>query len=306
MRAFAGRSIVLAIILGLPQLGIPAEPSGDSITGLVVRVVDGDTIHVLPKDKATLKVRLEGIDAPETGQPFGTKARQALASKILAKTVTVETTGNDKYGRTLGIVWLNGRNINLEMVAEGWAWHFKKYSKDAALANAETEARAKHAGLWADANPQSPWDWRATEKQRRNELGTARPTADPSIPALPKTDTPTPRTTLKPVVEDNSHTDDAKSVVYITATGKRYHSAGCVYLRKSSIAISLADAKARGLTPCSKCGGHPTHVEDHSSDSAIDRPANDSTGGSQTIYTGPRGGRYHYSASGKKVYERKR
>jgi micrococcal nuclease len=279
-----------------------ARPGSESITGVVARVIDGDTIHVLAKDKTTVKVRLEGIDAPETGQPFGTKARQALAAKILGKTVIVETKGNDKYGRTLGVVSLDGRNINLEMVSEGWAWHFKKYSKDAALANAENEARAKRAGLWADAKPQSPWDWRAAEKQRRKELGTARPTADPSIPAAPKTDAPT----TKPVAKDNPQSDDAKEVVYITGTGRRYHSAGCVYLKPTGIAISFADAKARGLSPCTTCGGHPTRIEDHSSNSAIEQPANNSTGSGQTIYTGPRGGHYHYSASGKKVYERKK
>lgn len=300
MSRFAGRLLLLALLITLPKQAIPAEPSADSITGLVARVVDGDTIHVLEKDKTTVKVRLDGIDAPETGQPFGTKARQALAAKILAKTVNVGTKGNDKYGRTLGVVSLDGRNINREMVAEGWAWHFKKHSKDAALANAETEARAKRAGLWADANPQSPWDWRATEKERRKELGTGRPTADPSVPAVPKSDTPKPAETTKPVADANPQSE----VVYITDTGRKYHSASCVYLKKSKIAISLADAKARGLTPCSTCGGHPTHIEDHSSDSAIEQPAHNSTGSGQTIYTGPRGGHYHYSASGKKVYER--
>jgi micrococcal nuclease len=303
MRTVAGCFFVLALIFALPQSGIPADPSADSITGLVVRVIDGDAINVL-QDKTTVQVRLEGIDAPEAGQPFGAKARQALASKILAKTINVERKGNDKYGRTLGVVWLDGRNINLEMVAEGWAWHFKKYSKDPVLASTETQSRAKHTGLWADSTPQSPWDWRAAEKERRKQFGVARATTDPSVPALTQSDTATPRVVMKPV-QTNTEADD-KSVVYIVTHGRHYHSPTCSYLNGSKIAISLSDAKERHLTRCPKCGGHPTHLEDHSSDSAIDFAASDPTPVGKTIFTGPRGGRYHYSASGKKVYERKK
>jgi len=303
MRKFVGRFLVLALILALPQLGRSAEPSVDSITGLVVRVIDGDAINVL-QDKTTVQVRLEGIDAPEAGQSFGAKARQALASKILAKTVNVEIKGNDKYGRTLGVVWLDGRNINLEMVAEGWAWHFKKYSKDPILANAEVQARAKHVSLWADSKPQSPWDWRAAEKERRKQLGIARATADPSVPALSQSDTPTPRVVMKPV-QTNTEVDD-KSVVYIVTHGRHYHSPSCSYLNGSNIAISLSDARERHLTRCPKCGGHPTHLEERSSDSAVDFGAGNVTPTGKTIFTGPRGGQYHYSASGRKVYERRR
>jgi hypothetical protein len=245
--------------------------------------------------KTSVKVRLDGIDAPETGQGFGTKAKQALSGKILARTVRVKTTGTDRYGRTLGVVWLGDRNINFEMVAEGWAWHFKKYSKDHALADAENQARAKKAGLWADEHPIAPWDWRLGEKERRQETGIARATADPSVPALPKSAAEPKSKSIEKPVEKSSSDDSDKAIVYITKSGKKYHSAGCSYLAKSSIPISLADAKNRGYTPCSKCGGIPTKTHDES-DHATD---------TSTTYTGPRGGHYHYSKSGKKVYEKK-
>jgi micrococcal nuclease len=65
---------------------------------------------------------LEGIDTPERAQPFGQKARQALAKKVFGKVVRVDDLGKDRYGRTLGIVRLGKRNVNLELVREGWAW----------------------------------------------------------------------------------------------------------------------------------------------------------------------------------------
>jgi endonuclease YncB( thermonuclease family) len=306
MRLNAGRLFLATLLFALPKYALSAEPgavstepSAESIIGVVVRVIDGDTIHVLPKDNTLVKVRLNGIDAPELGQPYGSKSRQALVGKILGKTVRVEPTGTDTYGRTLGVVSFNGSNTNLELVSDGWAWHLKKDSKDAALAKAETEARAKRAGLWADVNPQSPWDWRAAEEQRRKESGPTRPTADASVSSRLQSGAP------KPFVSKASQNDekaDDKSVVYIVKYGKHYHSLGCPHLNETSTAIPFADVKSRHLTACPKCGGQPSHIEEHSPDSTLGGMA---SSGSAT-FTGPRGGRYHYSASGKKVYERKK
>jgi micrococcal nuclease len=275
--------------------------SEEPFTGLVVRVVDGDMIHVQHGDESA-KVRLEGIDAPESGQTFGPKAREVLVKKILARTVTVKPTGVDKYGRTLAVVWINERNVNLEMVREGFAWHFKKYSKDAALAAAEENAREQRRGLWADSAPQPPWEWRKEEKERRKETGLARATADPSVPpASPKSSTEE-KESPKPAPEQHLHADDSTAIVYLAKTGKRYHSSDCAVVSGKTRAIALGDAKRKGYTPCPKCGGKPTLpdavIADTDSDLAHDTGA--------TIYTGPRGGRYHYSASGKKVYEKRR
>jgi endonuclease YncB( thermonuclease family) len=93
----------------------------------VTRVTDGDTIKI-SRDGTTITVRLVGIDAPETskrknepGQPFSRKATKHFASLVLNKSVTVESSGTDRYGRTLGVVFVNGKNVNLEMVKVGLA-----------------------------------------------------------------------------------------------------------------------------------------------------------------------------------------
>jgi endonuclease YncB( thermonuclease family) len=132
----------------------------------VVSVHDGDTLRVIDRDNVEVKVRLLGIDAPETGQAFGTKSRDALAAMVKGKAVELVGSEKDRYGRTLATVMVGGVNANLEMVRKGLAWHFTRYSKDPQLAEAEREARAAKRGLWADAEPVAPWKWRAAETNR--------------------------------------------------------------------------------------------------------------------------------------------
>jgi micrococcal nuclease len=112
-----------------------------ALTGKVVSIADGDTLTILTADKQQIKVRLSGIDTPERKQAFGTQAKQALSSKVFSKTIRVQDNGKDRYGRTLGDIYLGERWINLEMVAEGYAWHYKAYSKDKRLGDAEGTAR---------------------------------------------------------------------------------------------------------------------------------------------------------------------
>lgn len=139
----------------------------DAIAGKVVNVHDGDTVRVLDAANVQHKVRLQGIDAPERGQPFGTVSRDRLAALVMGKAVTVHDDGRDKYGRTLGRIEIEGQDVNRTLVAEGLAWHYVKFSKDAGLAAAEREARAAKRGLWGDAKPVPPWEWRATAKDRK-------------------------------------------------------------------------------------------------------------------------------------------
>jgi endonuclease YncB( thermonuclease family) len=135
-------------------------------TGKVVKIADGDTITVL-HNKTQHRIRLEGIDAPEKGQPYGTKARQALAAKIFGETVRVEWNKRDRYQRIIGRVYFGDRDISLEMVKDGFAWHYKRYSKEAALADAEKEACKAGRGLWADKDPMPPWEWRRERKAKK-------------------------------------------------------------------------------------------------------------------------------------------
>ena len=133
-------------------------------TGKVVKVADGDTITVL-FDKTQHRIRLAGIDAPESKQAFGTRARQALADKVFGKEVKVVWKKRDKYKRILGNIYLDGRWVNKEMVAEGWAWHYRYFSSDRELAKAEAAAKEAKKGLWADADPIPPWEFRKMKKK---------------------------------------------------------------------------------------------------------------------------------------------
>ncbi|MFM8725127.1 MAG: thermonuclease family protein [Planctomycetaceae bacterium] len=120
-------------------------------------VVFAASLFVLSSaDDVQVKVRLDGIDAPEKNQSFGTKSKDALAGLVFGKTVTVQSKGTDRYGRTLGVISVGDTNDNQKLVAGGWAWHYKQYSSDQSLARLESQAKSAGAGLWADANPLPP------------------------------------------------------------------------------------------------------------------------------------------------------
>ncbi len=145
-----------------------AFATADEIKGKVVSVADADTITVLDASNTQHKIRFEGIDAPEKGQDYGTKATEALKAAIGGNPVRVVTTGKDKYGREMGTVFSGDRNLNEWLVGNGWAWHYKKYSTDAKLAGLEVKARADKVGLWGDAKPPiAPWNFRSLQKQQR-------------------------------------------------------------------------------------------------------------------------------------------
>ena len=134
--------------------------------GKVVGVTDGDTITVLDAEQVQHKIRLQGIDAPERKQAFGTKSKELLTEKIAGHEVLIEWKEKDRYGRILGEVMLERRHINLEMVQEGMAWHYLQYSKSKELERAELQARQAGRGLWADKGPVPPWEFRKAEKAK--------------------------------------------------------------------------------------------------------------------------------------------
>jgi len=156
-------SVAIAILLlAVPSLAAPPKVV-EEFGGKVIGVTEGDTIKVLV-GKETITVRLEGIDAPESGQSYGAKAKQALADLVAEKTVTVKKTGMDKDGRALGIVLVGEVDAGAKLVADGWAWHFRKYNDEERLAKLEEAARKAKRGLWADENPVAPWDYRARQR----------------------------------------------------------------------------------------------------------------------------------------------
>lgn len=135
-------------------------PAQADFTGNVVGVADGDTITVLDTDKVQHKVRLAEIDAPEKAQAFGNRSKQALSALVYGKAVLVVEQGQDRYKRTIGRVYQGDVDVSAEQVKQGMAWVYRKYSKDVSLLPLEDEAKAAKRGLWADAKPVPPWEWR--------------------------------------------------------------------------------------------------------------------------------------------------
>jgi endonuclease YncB( thermonuclease family) len=130
------------------------------VTGKVVAVVDGDTLTVL-RDKEQIKVRLVEIDAPEKAQAFGNRSKQSLSDLCFGKTATLADQGKDRYRRTLARVTCDGIDANAEQVRRGMAWVYRRYAPiDAPLYAVEGEAKAEKRGLWVDAEPIPPWEWR--------------------------------------------------------------------------------------------------------------------------------------------------
>lgn len=153
-------TIRTAAFAALALIAMASQSLADEVK--VIAITDGDTVRVIDSGKGEIRVRLDGIDAPERKQPFSDKSKQALSEKVFGKTVELEDKGKDRYGRTIGILMVDGRNINREMVAEGWAWWYRKYAPgNTELEQAETAAREKRLGLWADPMPVPPWDFRA-------------------------------------------------------------------------------------------------------------------------------------------------
>ena len=146
---------------------MPISSLAEDFTGKVVGISDGDTIRVL-HDKEEVKIRLEGIDCPESKQAFGTTAKETTSELAFGKTVTVKDKGKDRYGRTLAeIILPDDTSLNWELVRLGFAWWYKKYSKDESLGHLRAEARKAKLGLWADPNPMPPWEWRQNERTKK-------------------------------------------------------------------------------------------------------------------------------------------
>ncbi len=149
------------------------SPPKGSVQGTVTAVSDGDTVTVVDGD-LQYKVRLAFIDAPEKAQPFGPRARQQLADRVLKQKVEVEVIDTDRYGRTVGRVRMEGADINYEQVAKGLAWHYTQFAKGkqsgddfGRYEDAMDKARHQRAGLWSDPGPTAPWDYRRSQKEAR-------------------------------------------------------------------------------------------------------------------------------------------
>ncbi|KAJ0258663.1 Staphylococcal-like nuclease CAN2 [Hirschfeldia incana] len=111
------------------------------------------------------RIRLRGIDAPESQMPFGKEAQEELLKIVQWKSLKVFVYGEDRYGRCVGDLYCNGVFVQEAMLKKGLAWHYVAYDKRTVLANWEKEARQKRIGLWASSNPEKPWDWRKNNRR---------------------------------------------------------------------------------------------------------------------------------------------
>ena len=154
------KKTLLVILLFFSSVAV-----AEVLLGTVIAVHDGDTI-TLRTETNKKKIRLAGIDAPELKQPYGVESQSALREAVFDKVILVETSRNDKYGRAIGKVILDGQDINLKQIQSGGAWVYRAYLKELSKEDrvfyleAEAQSKAIAAGLWKDSNAIEPWIWR--------------------------------------------------------------------------------------------------------------------------------------------------
>jgi micrococcal nuclease len=165
-------SLLLYISLFLLTSCQPVTPKvGETLEGKVVRIIDGDTFELLVNQQP-YRIRMHAIDCPERGQDFYSRCREALSDHLFQQTVRVKIVDRERNnGRYIGDVYTKyGEYINGSMIRDGYAWHFKRYSKDASLAKLEDAARAAKVGLWSQGNPIPPWEYRQQKRTKPKSL----------------------------------------------------------------------------------------------------------------------------------------
>ena len=209
--------------------------TASALSGKVMAVKDGDTFVLLTEDNKQINIRLNGIDCPEKAQPFGIEAKQFVSDLILEKQIEVDVSTIDRYGRTVGTVFLKNVNINQALVESGYAWWYRQYApNDRELEKLEEKARRNHSGLWVDSNPTAPWDFRHGVRNRHDG------NEQMFIERQPDRDA-----------------DATASVTFNTET-KKYHCPTCkwaVHCSDNCISIDLQGAQNREGIPCKVCGG---------------------------------------------------
>lgn len=170
---------VFTSVLLLVLLHATAHAGPLILKGRIVRVTDGDTFTLLDERQTLRKIRLAGIDAPESAMPYGLHATLYLESLVFGKNVEAVTYKQDRYGRTVATLMFGAQDVNLAMLQAGLAWHYKHYAKEQpaaqaqAYAQAEVLARTKNLALWQDSDATAPWVWRKSRRARPPQIGGA-------------------------------------------------------------------------------------------------------------------------------------
>ena len=224
-------AIVIALTLGS---SVYAQPQ--AFTAQVVAVHDGDTITVRTAAE-TLKVRVAGVDCPEIGQRWSSRAKQFTSQLVFGKTVTIQTRGTDQYGRMIGRVFVGTRDLSEELLRAGMAWRYEVGTSDRHLVDAEHAARQSRAGLWADAAPVPPWQWR---HERQGEMGSSGSTGSTSSRSRAA------RVDVR----------DARGPFHGNVHSHVYHRPGCPHYNCKSCEesfLTTQSAEEAGYTPAGDC-----------------------------------------------------
>ena len=168
-------ALLFTVLMAIPSLC-------HAWSGKVVHVADGDTITVMKSGKK-VRVRLYGIDTPETKQWYGQNAKAFTSSQVMGKTVDVQVIDTDRYGRAVGVVTVGDLVLNKHLLEYGYAWLYDRYCKKAfchAWAKAETEARKAKRGLWKNSKAIPPWEYRKAKRKKSSTRKATAPAASGS------------------------------------------------------------------------------------------------------------------------------
>ena len=154
-------SIIVALtILLFPLLSYATDVA---LRGKVIRIIDGDTVELMANNNQKHIIRLYGVDAPEDKQPFGNEATEFISEMVLDEKVWVFRKYRDRYGRWVGVLYVDSTCVNQELVGAGFAWVYDQYCRDAICKDwkdSEKRARDYELGLWSSSDSISPWEYR--------------------------------------------------------------------------------------------------------------------------------------------------
>ncbi len=142
----------------------PLPTSENTISGLVVGISDGDSFRLKLEGNEIIRVRLAYVDCPERGQDFYQKAKNFSSGQIFKKSVQINVTDTDRYGRKVGIVYYDDKILNEELLKNGFAWHYRQYSDSQELQELEDQAKAGKTGIWSHNRPTPPWEFRRMKR----------------------------------------------------------------------------------------------------------------------------------------------
>jgi len=211
--------------------------NAETLTGTLDSVIKGDTISILNKGK-NVEIRLFGIDTPEQTQAFGQNARNFTGGKAAKGEIRVEPITKDENGRTVAMVFVNGINLNEQIISQGFGWVYRQHCKKSICTEwlqLESNAKASRKGLWADANPTPPWEYRQKQQSGGDVKG-------PGLAAIPSTNV-----TIATGGSGAYHGNTAKHV---------FHSAACKDFNCSTCTVNfntISEALDAGYKPHFDC-----------------------------------------------------